>query len=125
MYTEAFDKVGSIDDEISELRDKVMELKNDPDYLKRVKTGISLAKDDYFVGGLDNSDYLMYELLESVKNYKKCSLMTININCISSEEKNILIEILKDLNLPLNNITYEAAYEYAKINKMFDKRRKI
>ena len=55
--------------EEDEFYKKVMELKNDPDYLKRVKTGISLAKDDYFVGGLDNSDYLMYELLESVKNY--------------------------------------------------------
>lgn len=60
--------------EDSELEDdefykKVMELKNDPEYLKSVKAGISLAKEDYLVGGLDNIDYLMYELLESVKNY--------------------------------------------------------
>lgn len=86
---------------------KVLELKNDPEYLRCVKDGLTLAKDDYLIDGQDNVDYMMFELLDSVKRYIDGQEESINKKrklCILDEYFKILL---------YNNDCYEWTSRYA------------
>lgn len=82
-------------------------------YLKQVR---------YYYKQINESTFVQCRTyLETVKNYTKCTIMTVEFASISKEDKLFLIKMLKDRNMPVNNITYSAIYDYAMNHKLLKK----